>query len=271
MTAGDKFQSAVFTGWVRHRRFVPVSHEFEYPLFMLWLDLDELAALFRKKWYCSIDRFNLVSFHRKDYYGDADKDLKTAVIERVDADLRSRGIATLPLVKVRMLTQVRYVNFVFNPVSFYYCYDAKNNLQAILAEITNTPWDERHAYVLPIGHSSAGMCYECKGQEKHIFEFDKAFHVSPFNPMNMRYRWAFNNPDSRCIVHMDNHLNGTVPEDQPKHFDATLSLRRKNFVDDFASVLIRFPWITVKIVTGIYWQAMKLWFKKVPFYDHPGT
>lgn len=258
--------SGLYVGKVRHRRFLPINHEFNYSLFMMSLDLDELTTLFKRKWYCSVNGLNLVSFMRKDFFGDHASDLKSSVIERI-ADYSKEMNLNLPSIeRVTLVTQVRYFNIIFNPVSFYYCYDGAGQLQAILSEITNTPWGERHHYVLPIPQEK-GEADSVK--TKHIFEFDKQFHVSPFNPMAMQYRWVFSDLNERLLVHMDN----TMANEQQieKHFDATLDLKFSNFDENIGKLLIQFPFMTVKVVLGIYWQALKLWIKRAPFYDHPTT
>lgn len=264
--------SAVYKGTIRHRRFTPCEHEFTYPLFMLYLDLDELPLLFKKKWYCSLERFNLVSFKRKDYYSPSEPDLKQAVINRVVNDFASKGQKAPSIAHVRVLMHARYLNIVFNPVVFYYCFDEKQNLQSILAEVTNTPWGERHDYVLNVNDSLGEIHYEKGGSKKHIFSFEKKFHVSPFNPMNMDYRWVFADPDNKLVVHMENTMSASTTESEKgvvKHFDATLLLEQKPFDKDLSKTLIQYPFITVKVVIGIYWQAFKLWLKRAPFYDNP--
>lgn len=277
--------SAIYTGNIRHRRYVPNGHAFTYPLFMLYIDLDELPTLFSTKWFCSLERFNLVSFKRKDYFAPEEPDLKQAVVDRVTEDFISNGQAAPAITHVRVLMHARYLNVVFNPVVFYYCYDDQQNLLAILAEITNTPWAERHDYVLPVGVTTDEMNYRTAGQDKHIFSFAKKFHVSPFNPMNMDYRWVFGLPEESLVVHMENTMealangmgssansmdddrdSGSVVE---KHFDATLTLERKSFEEEISKTLIQYPVMTVKVVLGIYWQAFRLWVKRNPFYDHP--
>jgi len=287
-------KSCLYTGWVRHRRFVPVDHHFRYPIFMFYLDLDELDQVFKKKWYASLERFNAVSFRRKDYFNPKEKDLKTAVINKVNSELAEQGVEHKSIVSVRMLTHLRLFNFTFNPVTFYYCFDEQDNLVFILSEITNTPWDERHAYVLPIGQGKqhSDYAYQTKGNNKHAFQFEKAFHVSPFNPMNMQYDWVFSEPTEKLHVHMDNTLvdpsamsslcmsSGGVPKSNcatpfdgkvEKHFDATLTMEKRELSSDLGKTLIQQPLMTVKVVMGIYWQAFKLWVKKAPFYDHPDT
>tara|TARA_R110001592_G_scaffold50259_2_gene155734 strand:- start:4405 stop:5259 length:855 start_codon:yes stop_codon:yes gene_type:complete len=271
-----KWQSAIYKGQIRHRRFEPKSHAFTYPIFMLYLDLDELPALIAKKWYCSFSGLNFVRFKRGDFFAPKKPSLKQAIIEKV-ADSVTPDLAA-SIKSVRGLMHLRYLNIVFNPVVFYYCYDADDKLVAIVSEITNTPWDDRHAYVLPIGddHSEAPETsprYSLKGKGKHQFEFQKMFHVSPFNPMNMDYRWVFSQPGEKLFVHMDNLMNESeaVSTKQVKHFDATLVLNRYDFDKNLAKTLIQYPFMTVKVITGIYWQALKLKLKGVPFYDHPKT
>lgn len=282
--------SCLYTGWVRHRRFSPVAHHFTYPIFMFYLDLDELPDLMASRWYTRLNGYNLVSFWCKDYFQSGQsfqseqkdqfelrqsKDgslrdvaqLKHDLIAFAKNDARCNDIPEPDISRVRMLTHLRYVNVVFNPVTMYYCFDEYEQLQCIVAEITNTPWDERHSYVLHVGNAHEQMAYQAKGRNKHRFNFDKTFHVSPFNPMEMEYVWNFSEPDHALTIHMDNLMTG-AKEDDRKHFDATLSLKRQPY-SQLARVLIRYPFMTVRVTMGIYWQALKLWLKKAPFYDHP--
>lgn len=266
------FKSAVYAGKVRHRRFLPGKHEFNYPLFMLYLDLDELPTLFSQKWFCSLERFNVVNFKREDYLSPDNPSLKNAVIANVKESLGD----TVDIHSVRALMHVRYLNVVFNPVVIYYCFDEADQPVAILAEITNTPWNERHHYVFAVNNDLSNPNIKKKklGNNKFEYLFDKAFHVSPFNPMNMDYRWIFSLPEKRLNVHMENRLkqlDTAEGREAEKHFDATLLLERKEFNNEFGKILIQYPFITVKVIIGIYWQALKLWLKRMPFYDHPNT
>ncbi|HEU5134774.1 MAG TPA: DUF1365 domain-containing protein [Steroidobacteraceae bacterium] len=246
--------SALYCGWIRHRRFGPARNHFRYRIFMSYLDLAELPRLFEGRWFWSARSPALAWFRRKDFLGPAHLPLDTAVRDLVEERTGAR-----PAGRIRLLTHLRYFGYSFNPVSFYYVFDATDSrVETIVAEITNTPWKQRHAYVLPVAGAREARDAAWR------FSFEKRFHVSPFMPMDMRYEWSFGAPAQGLHVHMENWRAG-----EP-HFDATLSLRRQEMTaGSLARALIQFPLITVRISALIYWQALKLLCKRVPFHAHP--
>jgi len=244
--------SALYTGVVRHRRFQPRAHAFEYNLFMLYLDLSEIDQLFPESVLWSTKRFALARFNRRDYLGDAALSLDEAVRDRIDIHTGSR-----PTGPIRMLTHARYFGHCFNPVTFYYCFDQSGDtVETIIAEITNTPWKERHAYVLTPDQDI--------GERQHRYRFAKDFHVSPFMPMAQNYDWRFSHPGGRLSAHFENYQDGE------KRFDATLMLERQALTAaSLRKAVIGYPLMTIKVVAAIHWQALKLYLKRVPFFAHP--
>ncbi|MCP8898413.1 DUF1365 domain-containing protein [Gilvimarinus xylanilyticus] len=242
--------SAIYSGWVRHRRFTPVEHEFRYRLDLFFMDLDSLGELFSPLRFWSFNKRNLGQFRRKDFMGPVDRPLKELVLEKASAEL-DKGREH----KVYLLANLRQWGTCFNPVSLYYVYE-NAQLRCIVAQVNNTPWDERHTYVIP------AVAKKNKTQHK----FAKAFHVSPFNPMDMTYDWSSTTPGKRLCVHMENHREGQC------HMDATLVLTRKTWTETHLNrVLWRTPFNSAKVPLAIYWQALKLWWKGAPVYDHPGA
>ena len=251
--------SALYTGWIRHRRFGPARNAFRYRIFMTFIDLAELPALFDRRWFWSARHPNLAWFRRADFLGPAHVPLDVAVRDLVEQRTGQR-----PAGPIRLLTHLRFFGASFNPVSFYYVYDEPGaRVETIVAEITNTPWKERHAYVLPVSAA------ERSGRQAWCYRFDKQFHVSPFMPMDMRYQWRFDAPGDGLHVHMENRARENGGEARVV-FDATLSLTRVPMTAGaLARALLRFPLIPLRIVALIHWQALKLLWKRVPFHPHP--
>lgn len=243
--------SAIYEGKVRHRRFEPVEHVFEYRMFMMYLDLDELPSIFQGTPLWSANRPAPARFRREDFLGPADVPLKQAVLDKVESVSGER-----PRGRVHMLAHLRYFGHVFNPVVFYYVHDRGGDLDHIVAEITNTPWKERHSYVLRVPRD--------RSLEGHRFRFFKEFHVSPFMDMDMVYDWRFTAPGERLRVHMENHKGGR------RWFDATLDMERKRLTPGALNrALVRYPFLTARVVAGIYLHAARLKLKGAEFHPHP--
>jgi len=245
--------SAIYEGWVRHRRVSPVENSFRYSIFLMYLDLAEVDDVFKGRRLWSAGRFNIAYLRRKDHMGDPAVPLDTIVRDLVEKKTGKR-----PSGSIRILTHLRYFGHNFNPVSFYYCYDKGGTfVETIVAEIHNTPWSERFCYVLDESRN------EGTRNEKR-FRFPKAFHVSPFMDMSLNYDWRFTEPGDSVNVHMISLKDGR------EIFEADLTVERRVITtSNLNRVLVRYPLMTIKVIVAIYWQALRLWHKGAPFYAHP--
>ena len=244
--------SAIYSGWLRHRRLGRRPHQFRYRLFLMYLDLGELETVFSGRWLWSTRKRALARFDRADYLGDPNVALDEAV-----RDLVQERTGKRPDGPIRLLTHLRYFGYAFNPVSFYYCFDRDDTrVETVVAEVTNTPWRERHCYVLDSPEGPRGDRYL-------RYRSAKAHHVSPFMPMNVDYRWGFSPPGHTLSVHMALHRGEKI-------FDATMCTKREPITGtSLASVLVAFPLMTLKVTAAIHWEALKLWLKGVPVHTHP--
>lgn len=244
--------SALYTGTVGHRRTGPVRNEFRYGVFMLYLDLEELATVFADRLFWSVEGPAWASFRRADHLRRPGP-LDAAVRDEVEEQLGFR-----PRGPIRILTHLRYLGYCFNPISIYYCYGADGlSLQAIVAEVHNTPWGEEYVRALDTRTASFDG-------EWHLFHLDKEFHVSPFMPMDIRYTWRFTAPGRALAAQMENMRNSE------KLFEARLELERRPLTGrNLALSLARWPCMTARIIAAIYWQALRLRLKGAPFCPHP--
>jgi DUF1365 family protein len=226
-------------------------HQFEYRLFMMYLDLDELPSIFNGRWFWSATRPALARFRRGDHLGDPERPLLDCVKDVVEEETGQR-----PAGPIRLLTNLSYFGYCFNPVSFYYCFETDGEtVSHIVAEVNNTPWGERDCYVM-----------SCAGTDRGPWRFEprKKMHVSPFMPMDIQYEWALSRPAARLNVHMANFKNGE------RFFDAGMSLERRPIsARSLGTILLRFPLLTAKIMLAIHFEALRLWLKRCPFYEHP--
>ena len=240
----------IFKGTVRHRRYTPFKQRFTYNTFMTYFDISSLDTLFSDSLLFKVNKPALVSCYRSDYHGNPKDSLDYSVRKTVE-----EKTGTVLEGPIRILTHLRYFGYCFNPVSFYYCFDkSDSDLEMIVAEVSNTPWNERH-------------CYFITSKKNKAFrqELKKEFHVSPFWDMDHDYDWYFSDVSESISVNMINY------KDSKKVFDATLLLKSNKKLTKlnlFLSVL-RFPFSTLMVYLRIHYQAFKLWIKGATFYDHP--
>ncbi|MDQ2076799.1 DUF1365 domain-containing protein [Marinimicrobium sp. ABcell2] len=238
-------KSAIYTGSIFHQRHRPHVHAFRYRIFLMYLNLSELDQVLKLSRWWSTSRFALARFKREDFHGDPAVPLDDAVRETV-----FQALGTRPDGDICLLANLRYFGYNMNPLVTYYCFSKAGELQAIVAEVHNTPWNERHAYVIPCDPAAP----------KQSYHFDKTFTVSPFNPLNMTYSWRSTLPGETLSIRIDNLMDDTCVH------SAALSLQRRPISRaNLNRVLLSYPLQTTKVIATIYWQALRLWLKKTPF------
>jgi len=239
---------AVYQGEVGHLRLIPRQHGFSYNLAQYWLDCSMLNETSLASHGICFERFGALSYRRQDYL-PGDSDLFKAVCVKVN----QLGGGIVPA-SVFILTPLANWGLYFSPLTLYYCYNEQSELCYLLAEVSNTPWNERHYYLQTM----------VAGQQR--YQHDKAFHVSPFNPIAMQYHWQITAPDKRLRCSITN------TEQNKQVFSAWINLERYELNPAWKKRwLIRQPWQNVQIVLRIYWHALKLLIKGVPVHAHPKT
>ena len=236
--------SCVYQGDIFHKRFTHGDHAFSYQLDYLYLDLDEIEQVFAQSRFWSANAFNLVSFRRQDYLPGENTDLRQEVIHRIK--LLSGELFSG---KVFLLTTLRSLGYCMNPISLFYCIDG-DELKYVLAEVHNTPWDERHLYLL------SGPDFST--------ETEKNFHVSPFMPMDTTYHWHISDPKEQFNVEIN------VSQNSLPLFTASIMLVRQVLsAGNVRHIIWRQMRQSLRTISAIYLQAARLWIKRVPFYGHP--
>ncbi len=245
-----KQESCFYKGEVRHRRFIGVKNEFTYPVFMSYIDIDKSAQLFNQTGIFSSKKWSLIRFNEADYF-EKTKSINT-LRDYINHLVVTSGLPVPS--QVMLLTNTRFMGYIINPISCFYCFDEDDQLIAIVAKVTNTPWGEIKNYVL--------HCNPVEKNQRIIF--NKDMHVSPFNPMAMVYDWRNNLPHQQLSLHMN------CMKDEVIHMDATVNLKMKSWtIKNKILLALEFPLMTLSIASKIYWQALRLLVKKAIFYPHP--
>ena len=245
--------SSLCYGWVSHRRLTPRPHRFRYRIGMFYLDLDEQSRLLGLSRWLGHSRLSPLCWRERDYLPALTRNGRP--LAQAARQLVGQATGRTPDGAVHLLTQPRCWGLSFNPVSVYFCHERDGQLAAILLEVRNTPWRERFHYVLPV-----------QSDLKSTFAVGKAFHVSPFMPLDMEYRLRFARDAQRLHVHMENW------REEHKVFEADLALQRGPL--NRATLhrhILTFPWMSLRTVSAIYWQALQLLFKRTPIHDHSAS
>ncbi len=246
-------QSCIYQGQVSHSRRTPIAHRFRYNVFMMYLDLEELPRVFDGRWFWSASRTAVARFRREHHYGDTRESLDSSIRQLVEDNTGKR-----PEGPIRLLTNLSYFGYCFNPISFYYCFEEDGETLAyIVSEVNSTPWGEQNMYVMTCDDASAV-------EATWRFREAKAMHVSPFMPMNIDYDWVMSLPGKRLSAHIASSKEGK------RFFDAAIAFKRVPITSRaLSTTLLRFPFMTARIILAIYWQALRLWLKRCPVYLHP--
>lgn len=251
MTESPMHRSCLYIGQVMHRRLMPFGHRFAYRVFSLWLDLDEVSELSRRLRWFGYNRFNLFSFYDRDH-GRRDG---SAIRPWIDGLLSQRDI-DLAGGRVQLLCFPRVVGYVFNPLTIFYCRDARGALRAIVYEVKNT-FGEQHCYVLPVGPAH-------RPGQPILQTCDKHFHVSPFIGMTATYRFRLSEPGAKLSI----LIRQATPDGE---LLIAMHTARRAQLDDAGLIkaFLAHPLVTLKVIGGIHWEALKLWLKGARYHAKP--
>lgn len=245
-------QPGIYVGALRHRRFQPKWHDFTYPVFMAFLDVDRIPELTRVSPFLSYNRWNWASFDDRDHFGDP----KLPLRQRLTGSAARQGLR-LPDGPIFLLTHLRYLGYCFNPVSFFYFYNLSGRLEMVMAEVSNTFGDSENYWL-----SSANEWPTAERARR--YRCPKVLHVSPFMKMELDYTFVFTEPGEKLVAHMNTLDEGKT------FFDATLTLERRPWsAHDLHHALAAHPWMTAKVIGAIHFQALLLYFKRLKFYRSP--
>lgn len=241
------FNSQLYVGSVFHRRVRPVVHQLQYRVFSLLIDLDELPRLHQELRGFSWNGFNALSVYDKDFGLDAGVGLRDGVESALlKADIHC------PLSKVYLSCYPRIFGYAFNPLSVFYCHREDGSVFAVVHEVHNT-FGERHLYALPVDGSPQWIQQAT----------DKALFVSPFAHMDMRYRFRLNVPNAKQVIAIRLH------DEEGLVLTASYSAQRQALhARSLAKQVALMPLLSIKVVAGIHWEALRLWVKRVPWFSH---
>lgn len=251
-------QLAIAKAKIRHRRFSPKPHQFEATLSYLYFDPDRIAENLKQSRLCSTNHWNILNISDQDflkgYSGNLREKITKILLQQADTILT-------PQSEIRVLALPRSLGFSFNSVVFYFILNRQKQPVFILSEITNTPWNEHKVYV----HDCQQKLKNHSPYDSYEFDFEKSFHVSPFMPMDIQYKWKFNFSNTQNVIHMQLYQN------QQFIFDATMRFGLKHITlpSQLSCYAIQHIFEPFKMLASIYVQAFQLWLKKVPFYRHP--
>jgi len=255
------YQSGIYKGVISHKRFSPKPHQFSYKISMLGFVLEELDHVTSEHLLLGTQWFNPLQFNEKDYLKSELGSLKQRIANKV----KQLG-GKWDEYKVFMLVQCRCLGVYFSPINFYYCIDVEGQCSLVLAEVSNTPWNERHYYLVNVDPTQMNDGQQDYIDKKYINKKD--FHVSPFMELNMNYHWLIKHSPDDFLINIQNFTPISVANKAEKVFEANMILSKQQ-LKSFALIKswLSLPFTVVKIVSLIYWQALKLFIKKIPIVD----